>query len=44
MFFLNLDNKHPDDNKEFSRGINTLQYLVAKRVAARVDKDIWGQY
>ncbi len=42
--FLKLKNKHPSDNQEFSSKIHELQYLIAARIARRVDKDVWTQY
>jgi hypothetical protein len=42
--FSRLANKHPDDNDEFRHGIHALQYLIGKRVAVRVDRNVWTQY
>lgn len=42
--FIKLNNKHPRENQEFAAVIHTCQYLIAKRVAARVDPDFWEKY
>ncbi len=42
--FMELGNKHPDDDPEFRHAIHALQSMIATRVARRIDKNIWGQY
>ncbi len=32
------------EHQEFANAIHTCQYLIAKRVAARVDSDFWTQF
>lgn len=41
--FVNLDDKHPDDDDEFRRAIHDAQKTVALRVARRIDTDVWKQ-
>lgn len=41
--FINLDSKHPDDDREFHTAIHDAQKMIALRVARRVDTDVWKQ-
>ena len=40
--FVNLPSYHPDEADEMRRAIHAAQYLIARRVAVRVDPDIWA--
>ena len=40
--FCTLDLVHPDEGNEFRAAIHQAQYLIARRVARRVDPEIWA--
>lgn len=42
--FVEMDNKHPQDNAEFCKAIHDAQKMLALRVARRVDTDVWSQW
>lgn len=42
--YSKLDGKNPTEELEFVNAIHTCQYLIAKRVALRVDPDFWEQF
>lgn len=42
--FVQMDNKHPQDNPEFCQAIHDAQKMLALRVARRVDTDVWSQW
>lgn len=40
--FVGLTHLHPSETVEMERAIHQAQYIIAARVAARVDPDIWS--
>jgi hypothetical protein len=40
--YLKLEEVHPDERDEVKFAIHQIQHLVARRVARRVDPNIWN--
>ena len=40
--FSSMERVHPSEGDEFRLAIHQAQYLIARRVARRVDPDVWA--
>ena len=40
--FVSLEHRHPSEVVEMERAIHQAQYLIAARVASRVDPHVWA--